>query len=122
MENSKFVEITDRGECLATLYTFPQIPWPEPFLKQVACREEWSKSNFYPHNGLVAEIPYVIKKNMSLKIDIDIYILKINEKYYVPMTIKGIKFISESEYKSKRPQNKIQGMDDRQSRINDFWS
>ena len=59
---------------------------------------------------------------MSLKIDIDIYILKINEKYYVPMTLKGIKFISEHEYNSKRPQNKIRGMDDRQNRINDFWS
>ena len=117
----KYAEITDRGECLGTLYTFPQIPWPEPFLKKVACRDEWSKSNFYPHNGLVAEIPYIIQKDMSLKMDIDIYILRINEKFYVPMTIKGLKFISETEYKNKRPQNRIQGMDDRQSRINDFF-
>ncbi|MDD4821718.1 MAG: hypothetical protein PHI48_04075 [Bacteroidales bacterium] len=118
----QYAEITDRGECLATLYTFPQIPWPESFLKHVACREEWSKSDFYPHNGLVAEIPYVISQNISLKIDIDIYILKINETFYVPMTIKGIKLLSESEYRNKRPFNKIQGMDERQSRINDFWT
>lgn len=117
----KFAEITNRGECLATLYTFPQIPWPEPFLKKVACRDEWSKSNFYPHNGLVAEIPYIIKKDMSLKMDIDIYILRINEKFYVPMTLNGIKFISEAEYKNKRPNNRIDGMDERQRRINDFF-
>jgi len=122
MKNEKFAEITDRGECLATLYTFPQIPWPKSFLKQVACREEWSKSNFYPHNDLVAEIPFIIRTDMSLKIDVDIYILKINEKFYVPITSKGIRFISESEYKNRRPFNKIQDMDQRQRRINDFFS
>ena len=117
----QYAEITDRGECLSTLYTFPQIPWPEPFLKIVACREEWEKLDFYPHNGLVAEIPYVIKKDMSLRIDVDIYILRINELYYVPMTIRGIQFISETEYHKKRSFNKIHGMDERQKRIIDFF-
>lgn len=117
----EYAEITDRGECLATLYTFPQIPWPESFLKEVACREEWAKYNFYPQNGLVAEIPFVIEKNMNLRIDIDIYILKINDTYYIPMTGKGIKFISEEEYLKRKSSNRTHGMDDRQKRINDFW-
>lgn len=117
----KFAEIIDKGECMSQLYKFPQIPWPEQSLKNVACKEEWAKTNFYPSNGLVAEIPFIIEKNMNLRIDIDIYILKINDTYYVPMTVKGIKFISEEEYLKRKPFNRIHGMDDRQKNINDFW-
>lgn len=118
----KYAEIIDKGECLATLYKFPQIPWPEQFLKDVACREEWAITGFYPSNGLVAEIPYIIEKNMSLKIDIEIYILLINGEYYVPMTAKGLKFISKEEYIKRKGNNILQGMDESQRRINDFFS
>lgn len=117
----KYVEIIDKGECMATLYQFPQIPWPEPFLKNVARREEWERQGFYPSNGLVAEVPYVIEKNMALKIDIQIFILKIREQFYVPMTLKGIKFISEEEYNKRKNENVLKGMDDRQKKINKFW-
>lgn len=117
----KFAEIIDKGECISQLYKFSQIPWPEQSLKNLACKEEWGKTNFYPSNGLVAEIPYIIEKNMNLMIDIDIYILKINNKYYVPMTLKGIKFISEEEYEKRKNANQIQDMDSRQRKINDFW-
>lgn len=118
----KYAEIIDKGECMATLYQFSQIHWPEPFLKNVARREEWEKQEFYPSNGLVAEVSYVIEKNMALKIDINIYILKINDEFYVPMTPNGIKFISETEYNKRKKENKIQNKDGRQKRINDFWS
>lgn len=114
----KYAKITDKGECLATLYTFPQITWPESFLKDIANRNEWLKYNFYPSNGLVAEIPYIIKRDLSKQIDIDIYILRINERFYVPMTIKGIKFIPEQEYVQNRANNVLRGMDERQSLIN----
>lgn len=117
----KYAEIIDKGECLATLYTFPQISWPEPFLKDVANRNEWAKQGFYPSDGLVAEIPYTIERDMSKKIDIKVYILRINERFYVPMTDKGLRFISESEYRQKRPANTLRNMDKRQQRINDGW-
>lgn len=117
----RFAKIIDKGECISQLYKFPQIPWPEQFLKSKACKEEWAKTNFYPSNGLVAEVPYIIEKNMNLKIDIDIYILKINEEYFVPMTGKGIKFISEDEYIRMYKDNMINDMDDRQNKINTFW-
>lgn len=117
----KFAEIIDRGECISQLYKFPQIQWEQPSLKNIACKEEWAKTNFYPSNGLVAEIPFVIEKNMNLRIDIEIYILKINDTYYVPMTRKGINFISEQEYNNRKGNNIIKGMDDRQKNINDFW-
>ena len=118
----KYAEIIDRGECMSQLYKFPQIPWSQPSLKNIACKEEWAKTGFYPSNGLVAEIPYEIEKNMALKIDIQIYILKINDTYYVPMTGKGIKFISEEEYNKRKNGNVLKGMDDRQIKINKFFS
>lgn len=74
MGKEKFAEIIDAGECLATLYEFPQIPWPESFLKEIANKKQWAKDNFYPSNNLVGEIVFIIKKEMSLRIDIDIYI------------------------------------------------
>lgn len=116
----EFAEIIDKGECISQLYKFPQIPWPEKYLADIACKEEWAKTNFYPSNGLVAEIPYTIRKNISLGIDIDIFILKVNNKYYIPMTRKGIIFISESEYNERKYKNIIKGMDERQRRINDY--
>lgn len=116
-----FAEITDRGECISQLYKFPQINWIDEDLKHIACKEEWAKTNFYPSNGLVAEVSYTFKKNMKLNMDIDVYLLKINDKYYVPMTEKGIRFISENEYNRRRNENKIGGMDERQKKINDFW-
>jgi hypothetical protein len=117
----KFAEIINKGECMTTLYQFPQIPWPQPFLKNEACKEEWAKTGFYPSNGLVGEIPFEIEKNMQLRIDIQIYILKINDTYYVPMTEKGLKFISEEEYNKRKNGNILKGMDDRQIKINKFF-
>lgn len=42
----KYAKITDKGECLSTLDRFPQIPWPESWLKDVANKVEWAKYNF----------------------------------------------------------------------------
>ncbi len=116
----KFAEIIDKGECMSTLYTYPQIPWPEAFLKNLACREHWAKDNFYPSNGLVGKVAYTIEKNMELKIDIPIYILKIKDKFFVPMSPKGIKFISESDYRLKDEKIAIKGMDKEQKELNLF--
>ena len=116
----KYAKIIDKGECLSTLDRFPQIPWPETWLKDVANKVEWAKYNFYPSNGLVAEVPYVISRDVTLGIDLDVYILKITENLYVPMTIKGVKFIEEAEYIRLKPDNKLKGMDERQQRINSW--
>ena len=42
----KYAKITDKGECLSTLDRFPQIPWSESWLKDVANKVEWAKYNF----------------------------------------------------------------------------
>ena len=110
METEKFAEIIDKGECCSTMNDNPNFKWPESRLKNLACRNEWNKYNFYPSNGLVAEI--------YCKLDSWGYILLINDKFYVPMTKKGIKIISEEAYIERKPQNKIKGMGQRQRNIN----
>jgi hypothetical protein len=106
----KFVEIIDNGECCSTMNDNPNFNWPEPWLKNVACKNEWNRHDFYPSNGLVAEV-YCDLEDWG-------YILLINEEYYVPMTKRGVKSISEEEYKLKSPKNKIRGMDQRQRNLN----
>jgi len=99
----KFAEITDKGECLSTINVPPAgdiINWSGlERVKLLAGRNEWAKYNFYPSNGLVGEIEGVLRNTIW---GYDVYILKINDKYYVPMTLKGIKFISEDEMRQKR--------------------
>ena len=116
----KYARITDKGECLSTLDRFPQIPWPEPRLRNITNKTEWAKYGFYPSNGLVTEVPYVINKDISLGIDLDVYILRITDNLYVPMTAKGIEFISKEEYLREKPHNNLGGMDERQQKINAF--
>lgn len=107
MKNQQFAEIIDKGECISTMNLVSNIPWPKIDLQNLACQKEWEKHNFYPSDGLVGEIYCIIEQDISLKINSDIYILKINNFLYVPMSINGIKFISESEYKFKMPKNEL---------------
>lgn len=118
----KYAKIIDKGECMSTLHLVSSFPWPEQFLKDVANRDEWTKYNFYPSNGLVAEIPYIVKFQQPFtgKI-IDVYILKITERIYVPMTEDGIEFIEEKIYQAEYDNNKLCGMDARQESINDRY-
>lgn len=109
----QFAEIIDKGGCYSTLNAVPELQWPDHKLKQLANRDEWSKYNFYPSNGLVGEITYTLKYGNQ-----QIIILRINNRYYVPMSAGGIRIISEEEWKSKQQMNTISNMDDRQRKIN----
>ena len=113
MEKEKFAEIIDKGECMATLYDYPNFPWPATFLRDVANKREWEKFDFYPSNGLVGEVAYNLESQ--------VYILKINDSFYVPMTRKGINLISATEYSLRKGQNKLQNKDGRQRKINEDW-
>ena len=116
----KYAKIVDKGECMSTLHQLPVL-WPEPFLKDVANKLEWAKYGFYPSNDLVAEIPYEITKSIfGQNLGMTIYILRIDDRFYVPMTVKGIEFITQEEYLRLKPKNQLRGMDARQERINAF--
>lgn len=120
MNSMKYVRIIDKGECMSTLHLVPTFPWPEPFLKEIANKEEWAKYKFYPSNGLVAQVPYFVKfKQMFIGTVVDVYILKITDNIYVPMTANGIEFISEETYLAECPNNKLRNMDVKQENLND---
>lgn len=110
---TEFAEIIDKGECMSTLYDYPNFPWPATFLREVANKREWEKYGFYPSNGLVGEVAFNLEST--------VYILRINEIFYVPMSKKGINLISETEYSLRKSQNKYQDKDNRQRKINDDW-
>ncbi len=95
-----YVEIVDSRECLSTLMEFVDGVY--------ANKEEWAKYNFYPQNGMVGEIRKITPRA---------YIVKIMEGIYVPMTKKGMREISHTEYMARKKNNMRCGMDDYQSRI-----
>ena len=97
-----YVKIIDRGECFSTTMEFIDGVY--------ANKTEWAKHNFYPQNGMVGEVAKITPRA---------YIVKISDGIYVPMTKKGIKEITYSEYIANKQNNTCSGMDERQKRIND---
>ena len=96
-----YVKIVDKGECFSTTM--------ESVNGVYANKEEWAKYNFYPQNGMVGE---VVKRTNTA------YVVKIKEGIYVPMTKNGIEEISYEEYQRNQSNNVCNGMDERQTRIN----
>lgn len=99
-----YVRIIDQGECLSTTREYIDGVY--------ANKNEWAKHNFYPKNGMVGEL---VKKTPLA------YIVKIMDGIYVPMTKKGIEEISLKDYEAGVNNNRCNGMNERQKRINDGW-
>ena len=98
----QYAEITDKGECYSSLSLC---------IEGVnANATEWSKHNFYPQNGMVGEIVEIYNPYT--------YILKIQDTIYVPISPKGFKKISETEFNRRVSNNSYTGMDEKQQRIN----
>jgi hypothetical protein len=95
---SKFAEITNKGECLSTINVPPAVGlfnWNSlDSIKHLAGRNEWLKDGFYPSDGLVGEVVGTLNHPLLGVL----YILKIQGKYYVPMSQKGIRFIAKNEF------------------------
>lgn len=99
-----YAKIIDKGECYSSLnLNVNGIP---------ANCNEWAKYNFYPKNDMVG-----IVMNVNGYI-----ILKISETIYVPMSPRGIQYISEIEYKSGISNNICNGMDERQRNLNSSYN
>lgn len=88
--NKRYAKIINKGECFSTLDYVNGINWKEPSMQNIACKSEWEKHNFYPSNGLVGEI---VDSFYSEFMGVQVYVLKINDKFFVPMSEKGISFI-----------------------------
>lgn len=107
-----FVEIIDSGECRSTLHTL-NTKWPNSTMAELANKDEWSKHNYYPANGHVGEIVHVMNEYT--------YIVKVDDKIFVPISKKGVRIISENEMNAKNHQDYYKGMDARQKKINDDY-
>jgi len=94
LEN-KFARIVDKTQCMSTINTINSYEWKDLDVKLKAGKSEWLKTNFYPTNKMVGEIVDSFRNQVMA---FDIYILKIDDKYYVPMSESGIEFISKEEY------------------------
>lgn len=118
MEAKKYAVIIDKGECLSTINVPPAVNllnWGDlENIKKYAGKNEWAQYGFYPSNGLVGEIQGTLQSNLW---GFDVYVLKIQNKYYVPISLKGIKFITEAEM-SQNQNFPTQGMDAKQAKIN----
>jgi len=67
--------------------------WINKEVKSLAGEEEWSKTGFYPESGMIGEIVHSFNHRTD---DILIYVLRINDKYYVPIGMNGIKLLPTS--------------------------
>jgi hypothetical protein len=64
--------------------------WKNDEIMNNAGIETWKKSNFYPENGMVGEI---VDSFLNPIFDFKIYVLLIENKFYVPISENGIKLI-----------------------------
>lgn len=114
MPSLKYASITNKGECLSTINNNPTFEWTNLEAKVKAGRTEWMKHDFYPANGMVGVIVDEFVNPIWGNI---IYVLKIADEFYVPMTEKGLKFIDEDEYKSQRNIDKNEGISSKSSSL-----
>ena len=96
-KEKKYAKIIDKGECLSTIGTNSQFhdKWKDENTRLKSNKEEWIKFNFYPQNDMVGE---VIDNFHNHIWGFNIFILKINENIFVPLSEKGIEFISYNEF------------------------
>ena len=129
----KYAVIIDKGECLSTINGTDTInsnfPWKDKRIMKLAGKSEWTKHNFYPANDMVGKIVDIFSINNTWNIfagsSNDIYILLIDNTFYVPMSKKGIQFIDYQTFENTQEANKLRGIPtpvtDLHNRHDDFW-
>ena len=66
--------------------------WINQEVRRLAGNTEWVKTGFYPKNGMVGDIVDSFQHKHSNTI---VYVLKVDEKYFVPVGERGIELLSE---------------------------
>jgi len=82
------VEIIDSGKVYSSINKTDALTWPNNEIKTKACKEEWGKFDFVPKAGMKGKIISVTKHSSSGK---TVYVLLIDNKYYVPIGADGVK-------------------------------
>ena len=68
---------------------------------------EWSKHNFYPNKGVVG---FVITDE-AMGPEGQMFVIQCGERLFVPVLPRGIKYITEMEFRRRLPNNTIVGKD-----------
>lgn len=87
--NKRAVIIND-GQLYTTINETDTITWPSKEIKLKAGEIEWRKSGFFPTANMVGEIINTMINPHTNKI---MYLLLIDEKYYVPIGANGVDII-----------------------------
>lgn len=90
-ENFGYGLILDKGECLSTIDGDSRFNWRSSAVKELAGKSEWERYGFYPRNGMVGPI---VDRFFNPVFNFNIYVLEIDERFFVPMSEKGIEIIS----------------------------
>lgn len=95
----RFVEITDSN----AVRGFPNLQLNGVF----AGSKEWGKHNFYPNNGVVG----LLLTDEAMGPEGAMCVIQCDTNIFVPVLPKGIKYITESEFRHRLPNNKTIGKD-----------
>lgn len=68
---------------------------------------EWSKHNFFPNNGVVG----LVITDEAMGPEGQMFVLQCGENLFVPILPKGIRYITEIEFRRRLPNNPSVGKD-----------
>ena len=102
-EGKQYVVITNRKQVLSTINGDKKYRWPNENIMNLAGFSTWKKDNFYPLDGMVGNVICKLYNNIDSSYAI---IILIDDKFYVPITELGIKYISEQEMLIEKSKSK----------------
>jgi hypothetical protein len=89
--SEKKAKIINTGALYTTIDGNREFDWKNEEIMKKAGRAEWKKSGFAPKTGMIGEIVDSFKHVRS---DALIYVLYVDEKYYVPIGASGVKLLN----------------------------
>lgn len=72
-----------------------------------ASSEEWTKHNFYPNNGVVG----LVLTDEAMGPEGKMFVIQCDNSLFVPVLPTGIRYITESEFRRRLPNNATVGKD-----------
>ncbi len=93
-EDKKYAVIINKKQTLSTINGNRTFNWKNETIMKLAGISAWKEHNFYPEDGMAGEIVDSFYNSLN---HYQVYILFIDNKFYVPMSEKGIKFINKQE-------------------------
>lgn len=86
----KKAKIINTGQIYSTIDGRNEFKWRNEEIMFKAGKSEWKKTGFYPNNGMTGEIVDSFKHTDNNKL---IYVLKIEDEYYVPIGAHGVELL-----------------------------